>query len=47
MSIDVTAATTLTLNEIMRRPFQALTIRELDALDALEQVSSNAQGESS
>jgi len=33
---DITAATTLTLSEILRRPFQALTIRELDALDALD-----------
>ena len=36
MSIGITAATKLTLDEILRRPFQALTIQELDALDAIE-----------
>ena len=41
MTIDITAAS-LSLDTIMRRPFQALTIRELDALDA---VDNNAQGE--
>lgn len=42
---DVTAAVTLSLSDILRRPFQALTIRELDALDQLDQVNHNLQGE--
>ena len=40
----MSAATTshaITLDEILRRPFQALTIRELDALDAAD----NKQGD--
>jgi len=41
MSIDVTQAT-ISLSEIMRRPWRALTIQELDALDAIE---SNKQGD--
>ena len=36
-----TASNAITLDEILRRPFQALTIRELDALDAAD----NKQGE--